>query len=1167
LTDDRPLAGLLDALRETVAPVRGDFASRNTASRNTAARVIASRGAFPALVALASEGAHTTLAITATGREAEELATALGAYLDPGSIALFPSWETLPHERLSPRADTVARRLTTLRRLATPGAEPRIVVAPLRAAIQPMAPGLGAIEPVELRVGERRDLTEVTAALTRAAYARVDMVERRGEFAVRGGIVDVFAPTDPHPTRVEFFGDEVESIRQFSVSDQRSLGESDRLVAPACREMLLTDEVRARAAALAGTSASARDLFARVAGGIAVEGMESLLPVLVDGLVTIIDELPRGSRVISLEPERLERRAEDLTKTADEFLHAAWSAATAGAPAPLGVEAGSFRALDDVRDSAVARGIDWASVGPFGGAEALATGIVEPFERATSPEGAIEAMRAQLGEGWTVVIAVAGQGSAERLAEKCGEAELAARVQGRYEPVPGVVSIVPGVMHDGFSAPGALLLVLGERDLTGRAGVAPVRGKTPARRRASVDPIQLRPGDYVVHERHGIGRFVELVTRTVRGVEREYIVIEYSPSRKGMPGDRLSVPTDHLDRVTKYVGGEAPSLSKMGGADWAKTKGRARRAIREIAAELIRLYSARMATKGHAFGPDTPWQRELEEAFPYVETPDQLSSIDEVKEDMEREVPMDRLICGDVGFGKTEIAVRAAFKAIQGGTQVALLVPTTLLVRQHADTFAERFAPFPVKVAALSRFQTDKEARAVEEGLADGTIDLVIGTHRLITGQVRFKNLGLVIIDEEQRFGVEHKETLKAMRTSVDVLSMSATPIPRTLEMAVTGIRELSTLATPPEERLPILTYVGPHEDAQIIAAIRRELLRDGQVFYIHNTVRSIDSAAARLRDLVPEARIGIAHGQMSEHQLESVIVDYYEKRYDVLVCTTIVETGLDIPNANTLVVEKADAFGLSQLHQLRGRVGRGRERAYAYFLYQADRTLTELAHDRLQTIAAHTDLGSGTAVAMKDLEIRGAGNLLGAEQSGHIEGVGFDLYMRMVGEAVASFRGDGPEEAEEVTIDLPIDAHLPADYIPHERLRLEAYRKIADAPDEAALASVQEELADRYGSLPEAARNLFAVAVLRCELVRRGVTTAAAQGKYVRFGPLDLPDSAALRVRRLFPGTILKPAVRQILVPTPVAAGGGAPVSGLAALDWVRTVLDAALGAVTMAP
>ncbi len=1153
----RPLSAILDLWESGGLP----------SPLGSASRVVASQGAVPAIVALSAGLAPTTVVLTATGHQAEELAVALGAYVDPRGIALFPSWETLPHERLSPRADTVARRLTTLRRLATPDDVPTLVVAPLRAMIQPMAPGLGALAPVALSIGERRDLSEVVEDLVRAAYVRVDMVERRGEFAVRGGIVDVFAPTDPHPTRVEFFGDEVESIRQFSVADQRSLTSEEALVAPACREMLLTPAVRARAAELADAIPGARDMLSRLAEGVAVDGMESLLPVLVDGLVTLADEIPVGSRIVALEPERLARRAEELARTADEFLHAAWHAASDGGAVPLGVESGSFRDLGDIRDGSGARNISWSSIGPFGGDGAVATGIVDPFEEATSPEGAIEAMRARVAQGWTVAIAAAGHGSAERLAEKCGEASLAARVQEILDPVPGVVSIVPGVMHEGFSAPDAQVLLLGERDLTGRAGIASARGKTPARRRASVDPIQLRPGDFVVHERHGIGRFIELVTRTVRGIEREYIVIEYAPSRRGMPGDRLSVPTDHLDRVTKYVGGEAPSLSRMGGADWAKTKGKARRAIKEIAAELIRLYSARMATKGHAFGPDTPWQRELEEAFPYVETPDQLSSIDEVKEDMEREVPMDRLICGDVGFGKTEIAVRAAFKAIQDGTQVALLVPTTLLVRQHADTFAERFAPFPVKVAALSRFQTDKEAREVEEGLADGTIDMVIGTHRLITGQVRFKNLGLVIIDEEQRFGVEHKETLKAMRTSVDVLSMSATPIPRTLEMAVTGIRELSTLATPPEERLPILTYVGPHEDAQIIAAIRRELLRDGQIFYVHNAVRSIDSAAARLRDLVPEATVGIAHGQMSEHQLESVIVDYYEKRYDVLVCTTIVETGLDIPNANTLIVERADAFGLSQLHQLRGRVGRGRERAYAYFLYPADRTLTETAHDRLQTIASHTDLGSGTAVAMKDLEIRGAGNLLGAQQSGHIEGVGFDLYMRMVGEAVAGFRGDGPEESEEVTIDLPIDAHLPASYIPHERLRLEAYRKIADARDEAALAAAREELVDRYGPLPEPAESLFAVALLRVDMVARGVTTAASQGKYVRFGPLELPDSAALRVRRIFPGTILKPALRQILVPAPPAPEQGGDVAGRGVLDWARTVLDAALGAVRMTP
>ena len=546
-----------------------------------------------------------------------------------------------------------------------------------------------------------------------------------------------------------------------------------------------------------------------------------------------------------------------------------------------------------------------------------------------------------------------------------------------------------------------------------------------------------------------MGRFVEMVQRTVQNATREYLVIEYASSKRGQPADRLYVPTDQLDQVTKYVGGEAPTLNKLGGSDWHKTKARARRYVRQIAADLIRLYSARMATKGHAFGPDTPWQRELEDAFAYIETPDQLSSIDEVKADMEKEVPMDRLICGDVGYGKTEIAVRAAFKAVQEDKQVAILVPTTLLVTQHYNTFSERYAPFPVTVKALSRFQTDKEAREVLEGLADGRVDVVIGTHRLLGSEVRFKDLGLVVVDEEQRFGVEHKEQLKTLRTAVDVLAMSATPIPRTLEMAVTGIREMSTLATPPEERHPVLTYVGGYEEKQVTAAIRRELLREGQVFFVHNKVSSIERAASRLRELIPEARIAVAHGQMSENRLEQVVLDFWEKRFDVLVCTTIVETGLDISNANTLVVDRADVLGLSQLHQLRGRVGRGRERAYAYFMYPPEKPLTETAHDRLMTIASHTDLGAGMQVAMKDLEIRGAGNLLGGEQSGHIEGVGFDLYVRLVGEAVADFKGEGEAQLPEIKIELPVDAHLPHDYVPGERLRLEAYKKLAAVIDE----------------------------------------------------------------------------------------------------------------------
>ncbi len=1156
-----PLAAILDALR-------GDPALAGV--EPSAGHVTAATTVAPALVALACPPGGTgpvTLVITATGRDAEAFADALGAYIGSERVAVFPSWETLPHERLSPRVDTVARRIATLRRLVHPGLVESeagllpllVIVAPIRAVIQPFAAGLADLTPVTVRAGDRLDLTELAASLAASGYARVDMVEGRGEFAVRGGIVDVFAPTDAHAVRVEFLGDEVESVRSFGVADQRSLGSPGRLWAPACRELLLTDSVKARAAKLTDSVPSAADLLAKVAQGVAVEGMESLLPVLADALTSLVDEIPAGTRVVEVEPERLARREEDLVKTAAEFLAAAWSSATAGRDAPIDLSAGSFRRLEDLRTASTARGLRWGSIGPFGSDGAMATGIGAVDEHRGQAARALEEVRTRLSEGWRVAVLAAGQGSAERLVERFGEEDIPARVQEAYEPLDGVVSVVPHVPGAGWSAPGARFLVLSESDLTGRAAPVSQAGKVPARRKAVVDPMSLRPGDYVVHEQHGIGRFVELARRTVRGVDREYLVIEYAPSRRGLPGDRLSVPTDHLDRVSKYVGGETPALNKMGGADWERAKGQARRAVKEIAAELIRLYSARMATEGHAFGPDTPWQREMEDAFPYVETPDQLITIDEVKTDMEKAVPMDRLVCGDVGFGKTEIAVRAAFKAVQDGMQVAVLVPTTLLVKQHVDTFSGRLAQFPVRVAALSRFQTDKEAREVVDGLADGTVDIVIGTHRLITGHVRFKRLGLVVIDEEQRFGVEHKETLKAMRTNVDVLSMSATPIPRTLEMAVTGIRELSTLATPPEERLPILTYVGPHEDAQIAAAIRRELLRDGQVFLIHNSVATIDRTAARLRDLVPEARIAVAHGQMSEHQLENVIVDYYERRSDVLVCTTIVETGLDIPNANTLVVERADQFGLSQLHQLRGRVGRGRERAYAYFLYPADRTMTELAHDRLQTIAAQTDLGSGTAVAMKDLEIRGAGNLLGAEQSGHIEGVGFDLYLRMVGEAVQGFRGGAVEEMPPATIDLPIDAHLPPAYIAHERLRLEAYRKIADAGDAGVLQAVEEELRDRYGEPPEVVRNLFAIARLRLELIAAGVSDVVSQGRYVRFAPIDLADSAALRVRRLFPGTIIKPPVRQILVPSPMTARvGGQPLVGPLVLDWVRSVLAA---------
>ena len=1126
------------------------------------------------------------LLVTATGRESEDLAASLRSVLPPSSVAVFPSWETLPHERLSPRSDTVGQRLAVLRRLAHPGRDDhdgpvRVVIAAVRSLLQPIPTGLGDLEPVSVQAGQERGLEEVAQALVAAAYTRTDLVEKRGEFAVRGGILDVFPPTEDHPLRLEFWGDEVEEVRWFRVADQRSLEVAPGgLWAPPCRELLLTPEVRERAARLAPELPGVADMLEAVAAGVATEGMESLTPVLVDGMETLLDVLPAGSRLLVSDPERIRRRAADLVTTSQEFLTAGWSSAAAGGQVPVDLAAalgeGAYRELAQIREHALET-TGWWALSPFApdldtlddDATHLRLDAEEVPNYRGEPDRAVTDVRAALAAGRRVVLLTDGPGLAKRLAEVLGEAEVGARlvVAPGPEGPAGVAEICTASWGPGVSLPsvGQGLVVVSEQDLTGQA----VKGSTkdmrrmPSRRRKMVDPLQLNPGDFIVHEQHGVGRFVEMVQRQVGGATREYLVVEYASSKRGQPADRLFVPTDQLDQITRYVGGEAPTLNKLGGSDWSKTKSRARKHVKEIANELIQLYSARMATQGHAFAPDSPWQRELEDAFAYVETPDQLSTIDEVKADMEKSVPMDRLLCGDVGYGKTEIAVRAAFKAIQDSKQVAVLVPTTLLVQQHLQTFSERYQQFPVTVRALSRFTPDSEVEQTLEGLKDGSVDLVIGTHRLLSPSVRFKDLGLVIIDEEQRFGVEHKEQLKTLRTAVDVLAMSATPIPRTLEMAVTGIREMSTLATPPEERHPVLTYVGAYEEKQIAAAIHRELLREGQVFFVHNKVATIDKVAARLRELVPEARVEVAHGQMGEHRLEQVVTDFWERKFDVLVSTTIVETGLDIANANTLILDRADTFGLSQLHQLRGRVGRGRERAYAYFLYPPEKPLTETAHDRLRTIASHTDLGAGMQVAMKDLEIRGAGNLLGGEQSGHIAGVGFDLYVRMVGEAVARAKeGDeGDGEPTEIKVELPVDAHLPHDYVPGERLRLEVYKKLAAVRDDAELDDIVAEVTDRYGTPPQPVEALFAVARLRTLARRAGVAEISAMGSKVRFAPVELRESQELRLLRMYPGTVVKPALGVLLVPTPKTAKvGGQPLRDAEVLEWAGQLLRAVL-------
>ncbi|MCU1577973.1 MAG: mfd [Rhodoglobus sp.] len=1155
-------------------------------------------------------GPRALLAIVATGRESEALRRSLAAYLPTAQIVEFPAWETLPHERLSPSAETVGKRIAGLRGIRdwTKGNQktPFVLVASVRAALQPLADNLTTVEPIALKAGGRGyDLAELSKKLVDLAYSRVDMVTRRGEFAVRGGILDVFAPTDEHPLRLEFFGDELEQLRAFSVADQRSLPtEITEAELPPSRELLLSEAVRQRAREMQHEFPSLSTMLAKIGEGIPVDGMESLAPALVDRLVPLTHYLPADAAIAVLSPERVATRAVNLSETNREFLSAAWNAATAGAEAPIDLDAGDFVTLNVLRSSAGNR--PWWTMSSFDSGRIEPVPRIEPIPRiepveirriepveisssitgdddyvrldgtavpsfAGQPDGALGHVANLLRDGWTVAVTAEGAGLVERAADVLAEHEVSGRAVEAYpvDAEAGVAYLVRASVDVGFELPDAKLAVLSEAEFFGRAAGYDSRQvkRLASRRKNVVDPLQLKSGDFVVHQTHGIGRFVELVQREVSTggrnaikTQREFLVIEYAPNKRGYPADKLYVPTDQLDLLTRYVGGEAPALSKMGGSDWAAAKGRARKAVRDIAVELVKLYSARMASRGHAFGPDTPWQRELEEAFAFAETPDQLTTIDEVKADMERPIPMDRLLSGDVGYGKTEVAVRAAFKAVQDGKQVAMIVPTTLLVRQHMETFAERFAGFPVHLRALSRFQTDKEAKETIAGLADGTVDVVIGTHRLLSAGIAFKDLGLVIIDEEQRFGVEHKDALKKLKTNVDILAMTATPIPRTLEMAVTGIREMSTLATPPEDRHPILTFVGPYSERQVGAAIRRELLREGQVFYVHNRVASISRVAAQLQELVPEARIAVAHGQLPEHVLEQVMVDFWERKFDVLVSTTIIETGLDIANANTLIIDRADKYGLSQLHQLRGRVGRGRERAYAYFLYDELKPLSETALERLGTIAANNELGAGMQIALKDLEIRGAGNLLGGEQSGHIAGVGFDLYLRMIGEAVSTFRGDVAEGQTELRLELPVDAHIPEEYVESERLRLEAYQKLSTASAPAASADsidhVLEELTDRYGDPPEQVTNLIAVSRLRRMAQKAGLSEVVVMGDRLRIAPAELADSIQVRLQRMYPGARYLAAGAAVIVPLPPEP------TDTQLIEWTTALLVSIFGA-----
>jgi len=1112
------------------------------------------------------------LIVTTSTRAANELTEELISYEGSNCVINFPAWETLPHERLSPKSDTVTARFKALNNVKN--SETKFVVCSIRALLQPIIANDLKNSQIKIKHSQSIKMLDLIEQLSKFGYTRSDLVEKRGDFAVRGGILDLFAPDQEHPIRIDFFGDEIDELSFFAISDQRSIEkiQSEILIFP-CRELLIDAEVKKRAKDLGKLFPQIQDLTSKLSEGITFEGMESLAAGVVSEFNSILDYLPAGYQIWLIDEPRIRSRAADLIKTNQEFLEAAWSNLAWSerdsnqTPIDLSKELGQggFYTLEEIKELAKNSNILFRNLNLYSATpEDLPLTFIDELESyANKYETVIAEIEQWHKDGFQVIFTASGNGVLKRFSELLNGANLPNRfISDENLLSQEVINLLQSNLKHGFVSQEYKFVIITDKDVTGQRSSDKDLARMPSRRKKSIDPLQLKVGDFVVHEQHGVGRYLELINRSIAGVSREYLVIEYASSKRGQPADKLFVPTDTLEQVTKYVGGEAPSLHRIGGADWQSSKRKARKAIKQIAAELIRLYAARMSAPGFAFSPDSPWQKELEDSFAFVETIDQQATIDEVKRDMEKPNPMDRIVCGDVGYGKTEIAVRAAFKAVQDGKQVAILVPTTLLVQQHFNTFSTRYSGFPIKLAALSRFNTPAQSKEVIAGLKTGAIDVVIGTHRLLSKDVIFADLGLLVVDEEQRFGVEHKEELKKARTNVDVLAMSATPIPRTLEMAITGIREMSNITTPPEERHPVLTYVGPYDDKQVSAAINRELLRDGQVFFIHNRVESIEAVAERLKKLVPGVKIGIAHGQMNERALEEVILSFWNRDFDLLLCTTIIESGIDIPNANTLIVDRSDLFGLSQLHQLRGRVGRSRERAYAYFLYPTEQPITELAHDRLTTIATNTDLGAGMQVALKDLEIRGAGNLLGGEQSGHIAEVGFDLYMRMVADAVEEFKTgyfDEKPKNNECKVELPVNAHLPVEYIESERLRLDLYRRIADAHNDEDLSEISAELVDRFGPIPKPAQELMAVASLRLFAKSLGLTDIAISGKNLRLTPVYLPESAQIKLTRLYPGSIYKNASQILLVARPISPNWieSASVGDTSTLAWVNSVLQ----------
>jgi transcription-repair coupling factor (superfamily II helicase) len=1143
------MAGGTGALRTLLGLAQDDESTLKLAHEGGHAFVSSSLRAYviAALAEIDADArARPTLVVVGDDRAARDLAGDLGAWLAPRRVRYYPSRGVAYESHLAPPAHLVGLRVAALDALlgasATAGGasdggeaeQPVVVVSAVALSEKVPDPALRP-HSFTLRVGELLDLDECAAELVSAGYERTDQVEERGQFALRGGLLDVFPATEERAVRVDMFDVEIESLRWFSTFTQRSLGEAQEVeIAPAA-ELALEHRELAEIAAATGAFAAA------ASGGEGEEGerpdIAELLPV--ERFGALLD-------LVGAETELMVAAEEDL----EPVLNDLWSDVCAA----FGDEDAHhlYVSPQSIRSTLAERSRIWLSGLSSGQEIELRAQSADTAARSLAEaEPELEKL---VRSGYRTVVAFPRRGEGERAAYNLGrlkatwlgEGTDGARDAGGsgatgvgFQPLEPSLRFAAVSLREGFVAPQLKLAVFPEHRLLRRRGAsrpgtgAGHGGVGGARRGALRSFTELRTGDIVVHEDHGVARFAGFETRTVADVTRDYLYLEYQGD------DRVFVPTDQLAKISRYVGagaGTNPPLSKLGGTRWETMKARARRAAQELAGELLSLYAERRRRSGHAFGPDTDWQREFEERFPFTETPDQRDAIELVKSDMEAPRPMDRLICGDVGYGKTEVALRAAFKSAVEGKQVLMLVPTTILAQQHYGTFSERLADYPFTLEHVSRFRAPAEQKAAIKGFAEGRVDILIGTHRVLSRDVRAKDLGLLIVDEEQRFGVKQKELLRQLKLKVDVIAMSATPIPRTLQMSLAGLRDISVIETPPEGRRPVRTYVGEYEEELVKRAITREHERGGQAFFMHNRIESIEETAERLRALCPGVRFAVAHGQMPEGELESVMMDYLRGGADVLVCTSIIESGIDIPQANTLIVEHADTFGLAQLYQIRGRVGRSRERAYAYLLYDSAAALTPEAAQRLSALSDYTELGAGFKIAMRDLEIRGAGNLLGDEQSGHVAALGFELYMQMLDEAVAAAEPEqeGEPLPEPVRLDVNVDAYVPADYVPYEQAKIEVHRRVAGALEVADVERLREELEDRFGPVPEPVENLLALQRARIKFGQAGARTVSFHGDRLAVVPIELDSSRARRLREELPGALYESGRSQVSLRVP---------------------------------